>query len=133
MKSIKFIFVALFSIILMHCGGNDKKKEKEGFSYEKKADDTKEVEVDPNDVVITGDDMMKFNKSEINVKAGKKVKITLRHIGKLDKQVMGHNWVLLKPGVDLLSFSAKAATERENEYIPVGSEDVIAHTKLIFM
>ncbi|GAA4279780.1 azurin [Gaetbulibacter aestuarii] len=131
MKFIKYLFLGLFSVVLMNCGGNDKKKEKEGFTYEKKTDDTKEVEANPNDVVITGDDMMRFNKSEIKVKAGKKVKLTLRHIGKLDKQVMGHNWVLLKPGVDLMGFSAKAVTFKDNDYIPDGTEDVIAHTKLI--
>ena len=131
MKIMKYLFLGLFSVVLMNCGGNDKKKEKEGFTYEKKADDNKEIKADPNDIVITGDDMMRFNKKEIKVKAGKKVKLTLRHIGKLDKQVMGHNWVLLKPGVDLMAFSAEAGSFKDNDYIPTGTEDVIAHTKLI--
>ncbi|MCL4161054.1 UNVERIFIED_CONTAM: hypothetical protein GTU68_056724 [Idotea baltica] len=74
---------------------------------------------------------MQFNKKEIKVKAGKKVKITLKHIGKMDKNVMGHNFVLLKQGVNLMAFGNKAATARDNDYIPLGNQDVIAHTKML--
>jgi len=81
---------------------------------------------------LTGDDLMKYNINEIRVKAGQKVRITLRHIGKLDINVMGHNLIILKQGVDLVEFATKAATERDTGYIPKDSEDdIIAHTKLI--
>jgi azurin len=62
---------------------------------------------------------------------GQKVKLTLRHIGTLDKNVMGHNVVILKLGVDTAEFAALASTEKDNEYIPKGTQDVIAHTKII--
>lgn len=131
MKIVKCVLGAVFScIVLIGCGGKEGKK-KEGFTYEKKTDTSQKIEVNENDVVITGNDLMKFSKAEIKVKAGKKVKITLKHIGKMDKNVMGHNFVLLKQGVSVSSFGNKAATFSKNEYIPEGTTDVIAHTKLI--
>lgn len=130
MKTLKHLLLAVFSLALVACGGEEK-KEKE---TKVKISDTKvEKKVDENvsKVVITGNDMMQFDKKEIRVKAGKKVKLTLRHIGKMDINVMGHNVVILKQGVDVISFAAKAATEKANGYIPTGSEDVIAYTEMI--
>ena len=130
MKTAKIIVLTFFSIFLVACGGKEEKK-KEGFSYEKKSEVSEKVADNPNDVIITSNDVMQFNKNEIRVKAGKPVKITLKHIGKMDKQVMGHNFVLLKQGVDITKFSAKASTERDNKYIPTDTDDIIAHTDLI--
>ncbi|GAA4268470.1 azurin [Hyunsoonleella aestuarii] len=135
MKVFKLICLATFSlIVVVACGGKDEKKKK-GFSYEKNTSNEEKsnesTDDNINEVVITSNDLMKFNKSEIKVKSGKKVKITLRHIGKLDINVMGHNLVILKQGVSLTEFAAKAATERDNKYIPKDTQDVIAHTDLI--
>ena len=132
MKVIKYALVSVFSCVtLIGCGGKEEKK-KEGFSYEKKESEVKKADMNnPNDVVITSNDMMKYNKSEIKVKAGKKVKVTLKHVGKLDKKVMGHNFVLLKQGVDIAAFGNKAISFADNNYIPEGTEDVIAFTKII--
>lgn len=135
MKVFKLICLATFSlIVVVACGGKDEKKKK-GFSYEKNTSNEEKsnesTDDNINEVVITSNDLMKFNKSEIKVKSGKKVKITLRHIGKLDINVMGHNLVILKQGVSLTEFAAKAATERDNKYIPKYTQDVIAHTDLI--
>jgi azurin len=83
-------------------------------------------------IVIKGSDAMQFDLKEIKVKAGQKVKLTLTHSGKLAKAAMGHNWVLLKPGVDVAAFGSKAAAARETEYIPKSEEaNIIAHTKLV--
>ncbi len=125
----------IFLGLLASCGGEKKKeKEKEGFSYETKSDAKEEVKEDSNEanIVLVGDDLMKFDKTEIKAKEGQKVKLTLRHKGKMDINVMGHNVVILKQGVDVATFAGKAATARDTEYIPAGSEgDIIAHTKLI--
>lgn len=130
MKALKYILCSILLLfVLVACGGK-KKDKKEGFSYEKK--ETKaQSNVNPNDVVITSNDAMQFNKKEIRVEAGKKVTLTLKHLGRMDKNVMGHNFVLLKQGVDLMAFGNKAATEKDNEYIPSGTDNVIAHTKII--
>jgi azurin len=132
MKTFKHLGLSLFAItLLVSCGGKEEKK-KEGFTYEKKeAPVAKAVDATSGDVVLSADDLMKFDKNEIKVKAGSKVKLTLRHTGKLNKQVMGHNFVLLKQGVDLAGFAGKAVMSAATEYIPEGTEDVIAHTKLI--
>ncbi|TLU99052.1 azurin [Dyadobacter luticola] len=94
----------------------------------KVANDVKQAKV----ITIKGSDAMQFDLKEIKVKAGQKVKLTLTHSGKLAKTAMGHNWVLLKPGVDIAAFGSKAAAARETEYIPKSEEaNIIAHTKLV--
>jgi len=123
------LFVLLF---LISCGGKEEKKEKEGFQYNRtKKQEASTTSNDPNNVVLLSDDLMKFNKTEIKVKAGKKVTLTLKHTGKLDKKIMGHNFVLLAKNVDLIDFATLAATARNNDYIPENTSDVIAHTKII--
>tara|TARA_R110002049_G_scaffold9962_1_gene49629 strand:- start:7388 stop:7906 length:519 start_codon:yes stop_codon:yes gene_type:complete len=134
MKTIKYLVVCVFSALLMNCGGKKEEKKKEGFTYEKKEAAPVEKAAEASDeanIVISGDDMMKYDKSEIKVKAGQKVKLTLRHVGKLNKQVMGHNFVLLKQGVDIAAFAGKAAVSAATDYIPEGTDDVIVHTKLV--
>lgn len=134
MKIIRIpLLTLLFASLVFNCGGK-KEEKKEGFTYEKSnTTDKKEVKHDDNIayIVITGNDVMQYNIKEIKVKAGQKVKLTLRHIGKLDINVMGHNVVILKQGVNPIEFSAKAAVARENKYIPKDTQDVIAHTDMI--
>jgi azurin len=133
MKRLKYVLLAVFTMTLFSaCGGEEKKEEKTEAKVkigeqktEKKADDN------VNNVVISADDFMKFDKKEIKVQAGKKVRLTLRHTGKMDVKIMGHNIVILKEGVDIVTFAAKAATESGNGYIPSDSQDVIAHTDMI--
>ena len=88
-----------------------------------------------NDVVeltISGTDQMQFDKKELRVKAGQKVRLTLTHSGTMAKNAMGHNWVLLKEGVDLAAFGQKSATAMDNDYIPASEEgSIIAHTKML--
>lgn len=133
MKLRSIIYFFLITLVLFNCGDDKKKEEKPAVKLETQAEDNT-AQSDPNmaDLTITGDDMMKYNKNELRAKAGQKVKITLRHIGKLDKQVMGHNVVILKQGVNPEDFASKAATARDNDYIPADSEnDILAHTDLI--
>ncbi len=133
MKIRAIIYLFLISIVFYNCGEDKKKEEKPSIKLETKTEDNASKS-DPNvaDLTITGDDMMKYNKNELRAKAGQKVKITLRHIGKLDKQVMGHNVVILNQGVNPEDFAARAATARDTDYIPAGSEnEILAHTGLI--
>ena len=80
-------------------------------------------------IVLNSNDQMKFDKSEIRVKAGEKIKLTLNHTGKLPKNAMGHNFVLLTKGTDVQKFATAAMNEKAKEYIP--AKGVLAHTKLI--
>lgn len=136
----KFAILAL-ALLMMSCGGDSKKETKAPVSIgqssqevEKKteakgvsfSEDGKEATIH-----IEGDDGMKFNLKEIKVKEGQKITLTLTHVGKMGIQVMGHNWALLKPGVDMASFGAEAASADATGYIPEGTEDVIVHTDMI--
>ena len=82
-------------------------------------------------VTITSNDGMRFDVRKIKVTSGQKVRLTLNNSGKLDKKIMGHNVVILKSGVKASSFAVKAASSKSNDYIPEGTTDVIAHTKMI--
>lgn len=84
------------------------------------------------ELTISGTDQMQFDKKELRVKAGQKVRLTLTHTGTMAKNAMGHNWVLLKEGVDLAAFGQKSATAMDNDYIPASEEgSIIAHTKML--
>ena len=89
------LLVLLSATILLNCGGKEEKK-KEGFSYEKSSSQensgTKNADANVVNIVLTANDMMQYNTKEIKVKAGQRVRLTLRHIGKLDVNIMGHNF-----------------------------------------
>ena len=131
MKLVRFIMVFAIAGLVMSCGGDSKKEEKEavkiGGKTEKKTDTSNSVKL-----ALAGDDLMKFDKNELKVKAGQEVTLTLRHIGKVDKKIMGHNFVLLKQNINVPAFSANAAAAGESkDWIPEDGKDVIAHTKMI--
>lgn len=81
---------------------------------------------------IEGNDAMQFNKKTITVPSTcKTFSVTLKHVGKLPKAAMGHNWVLThsndKDGVIADGLKAGAA----NNYEKPNDARIIAHTKLI--
>src|SRR5690606_19544009 len=61
-------------------------------------------------VEITGNDLMKFSINEIRAKPGESLTVTLSNVGTMPKFSMGHNWVLLKPGVNVDTFVTEAAS-----------------------
>lgn len=120
------------ALSLTSCGESKKEEKKDNFQYEQAAAPEKTSdEKSENEILITGNDMMQFSTREIRVKAGTTVTLTLKHIGNLDRNIMGHNWVLLKQGVDLIGFATVAASEKETDFIPAETEDVIVHTRLL--
>ncbi len=80
-------------------------------------------------IILNSNDQMRFDKTEIRVKEGEKIKLTLNHTGKLSKNAMGHNFVLLEKGTDVSKFATAAMKDKATEYIPANG--VLAHTKLI--
>lgn len=93
-----------------------------------------EAPADANTAVVTlnGGDDMKYDLTEIKVKAGQTVKLTLHHTGKAPVAAMGHNFVLLAQGTDLAKFATAAVAAKDNDYIPADlASSVIAHTKTI--
>lgn len=83
-------------------------------------------------IEITAGDNMKFSLATIEAKPGEQIKLVLTNIGTQPKEVMGHNWVLLKKGADPAAYNAAAVTAKATDYIPAALNDqVIAHTALL--
>jgi len=107
------VFVSLF----ISCGESETEKSKEPQIVE---------------VQLTANDQMKFNLKSIVAKEGDIVKIHFKNVGKMPKKTMGHNFVLLKPEVDIASFATKAISADYNDYIPEElKNDIIAHSHLL--
>jgi len=83
------------------------------------------------EITVEANDRMQFDTKEITVKAGEEITLTLKHVGKLPKQAMGHNWVLLKEGVVVKDFAMSAMQAKDNGYLPEDSDDILAATKLL--
>ena len=102
--------------------------------FEYKAIEKNEDDLDKNSketfIIINSNDLMKFDQNEFRVFEGQKITLTLNHTGKMSKEIMGHNFVLLKKETNLNDFAQRAMLARENEYIPDGNE-TIAYTKMI--
>lgn len=84
------------------------------------------------DVEIESNDAMQFNKTSIVVPANcKQFTVKLKHVGKLPRTAMGHNWVLSKAsdaqGVAVDGIPAGL----DKAYVKPGDARVIAHTKVI--
>lgn len=141
-------FLSLFAIVLLAACGDEKKVDEESITIGEEGtlkqienvDEEVDTDMDATEnqvqdgvtlVEITGNDLMQFNKNEIRVKAGQTVRLTLKHVGELPENAMGHNFVLLKQGTDVVDFAQKAATATGNDYIPNGTDKVIAHTEMI--
>ncbi len=137
----KHVLLAIISVSLFVSCGKDKKETTiksvsvESVKNEKSTSISQtNVVVDADgvaNILMTSSDIMKFNIRKMTVKAGQKVKLTLTHTGKLDKRVMGHNVVILQKDVKVSEFAKKAAASKENDYIPEGTTEVVAHTKMI--
>lgn len=81
---------------------------------------------------LTGNDKMQFNLNTIVANEGDQIKIHFRNIGKMPKNVLGHNFVLLKEGVDIADFAAKALKAKENDYIPASEKsNIIISSKML--
>ena len=122
--------ISLFSLLLAACNGTETPKaEQETQPAQEKA----QVEVPAiAEITIEGNDQMKFNLDRIDVYEGQTVRITLKNVGELPKENMGHNWILVKPGTDKEAFAAAAMDAKASEYIPEAfASSIIAHTTLL--
>ena len=131
MKLITCTLIFASLSILMSCGNGEQKEEKKTVTIGT-SEAPKQTDENSINVGLTGNDLMQYSTNEIKVKAGQEVTLTLRHIGKMDLKVMGHNFVLLKPGTEIPAFSLYAANAGEpKDWIPNDGKDVIVHTKMI--
>jgi azurin len=82
-------------------------------------------------IPIKADDLMKYSVTEIVAKPGEQLRIRLTSAGTIPKEVMAHNFVLLKLGTDVTKFSMAAAMARDTGYIPAAlKSEIIANTGL---
>lgn len=121
MRNILYFF-ALISLVLYACGGGS----------EGGATSTSTAAPSVVEVSISGNDAMQFDLKEIKVKAGQTVKLTLVHSGKLPKEAMGHNFVLLQKGTDMAAFAMASMGAADAGYVAASeASKVIAHTNVI--
>lgn len=86
----------------------------------------------PRVIAITANDNMKFSVTRIEAAPGEQLKIVLENVGKLPKQAMGHNLVLLKKDANAQAYANAALRAAAADYIPAELADqVVAHTKML--
>ena len=134
-KSIKITFLTIFSIFTLFSCGNKDAKNQEPVEAPQTEEPYEEHEIKApvatNDLHIESNDQMQYSVNELRAPAGK-ITLTLKHVGKMEKTVMGHNLVILKPGTDVSDFTLKAVDAKSTDYIPASEKSkVIAHTKII--
>ncbi|MDH4583640.1 azurin [Pseudomonas sp. BN415] len=83
-------------------------------------------------VDVQGTDQMSFDTKEIKVsKSCKTFTVNLKHVGKLPRNVMGHNWVLSKTADATLIASEGITVGLDKDYLKADDARIIAHTKMI--
>ncbi len=128
MKKYLFIPVLAGSVFLTACG----KKEDQTAGAPAASSTAAAPAATGGNFDVTANDTMKFSVTRLEVKAGQDVKITFTNTGTMPKAAMGHNFVLLKKGVDGKAFADAAVSAQATDYIPADQADkVIAHTKLL--
>lgn len=86
----------------------------------------------PRELRIEVGDHMQFSRTRIVAGPGETLRVVLVHSGRAAKEVMGHNWVLLRPGVDVTAFANAAVGAGATDYVPAArAGDVWAHTRLL--
>jgi azurin len=87
---------------------------------------------DPCQLEIGGNDQMQYDKQTLTVAAScTQVTLTLHHTGKLPREAMGHNWVLVN-GADFDAVAnAGMGAGLANDYVAPADKRVLAHTKTI--
>lgn len=81
---------------------------------------------------VEGNDAIQFLQSEITVSSScESFTVTLKHVGTLAVNVMGHNWVLTTtPDYEAVAIAGQNAGV-DNNYVPPGDARVLASTSLV--
>jgi azurin len=131
-KKVKISIVMLIGVLaITSCGKKETPQTEESSVTETPSDEGSKPAVS-NVLVIEGNDQMQFSTNELRVLAGKPITLTLKHVGKIPKEAMGHNLVILQEGTDEAAFAAKAIDAKDTDYIPASEKaSIVAHTKLL--
>lgn len=80
--------------------------------------------------LTTKGDEYVFDKTKLTAKAGQKVQVTFKNSSN-PSSALEHNWVLVKPGTADKVANEGIQAGADKGWIPVGSPDILASTKLI--
>lgn len=121
----KIITVPLFAAAavfgLFGCGDSDSEAAAESVS----ADGVRLIR-------ITGNDQLKFSVNEIKATAGEELRIEFANVGRMPKEAMAHNLVILKPMAEgEVNALAMAASSHPPDYLPDDRSAVLFHTKML--
>ncbi len=120
----------LAATTIASCGSETKQEEKKDTVAA--VTETEAPVATTTELVLAGNDQMKYSTNELKAVAGTPIKLTFKHIGTIGKEAMGHNVVILKPGTDAAAYAAKALEAKATDYIPASeAASVVAHTKLL--
>lgn len=83
-------------------------------------------------ITIEGTDRMRFTPDRFAVKAGETIELTLKNIGTMPKETMGHNLAIIEPGVSPIAFATAAVRHPDKAYVaPEFADRVIAATAVL--
>ena len=124
MKNCRLLVPALAALLLSGCGQKNSSASTDAG--------TPAPAAGPRVVEITANDTMKYSLTEIDAKPGEQLDIVLTNIGTVAKEIMGHDWVLLKAGSDPAAFAAAATQAKATDYVPASLKDeIIAQIPLL--
>lgn len=126
LKTIAPAAAAVF--LLAGCGGGDDT----GVQARNAENAARSTPAPEEAVVITGNDQMQFSITEFAAAAGSEVTIVFNNIGRMPKEAMGHNLIVLDKDVDVNAFANASMRHANNEYVAPDYENrVIAATKVL--
>lgn len=143
MKRVLLIPAAAVVLFLASCGGgnesNDNSNAGDTSTTVASPDEAPGADIPGMDTVSVSDqikldgmDNMKYDRTLFKIKAGQKVTLHFKNIGKLPAEAMSHNVVILQQGTDVNAFGSAAVGADKPDHIPADmSSDVIAHTKML--
>jgi azurin len=117
MKSCSLPLAALAVLALSGCGPSN--------SQAPSGSASSQAPSGPRVVEITANDTMKYSLTRIEAKPGEQLTVVLTNAGTLPKEVMGHDWILLKAGSDVEKFDAEAIKAKDTDFVPAALKDEI--------
>ena len=83
-------------------------------------------------IVITANDSLRFSVTSITAEPGQTLHVQFHNVGNLPKDVMGHNWILLKADQDPEAYAAMAVGAKADNFEPKAlSGQVLAAVPLL--
>lgn len=83
------------------------------------------AQANPRTIEIVSGDDMQWTVKAIQAKPGETLRVVIKAVGKMPKQQMAHNFVLLAAGTDANAFVMSAVAARATGYIPAAKKSAI--------